>query len=62
VLDELSIDHFTPKGQPDLLFQNSNNNALMLWETNGTSVAAQVNLQNPGVGWVSQNGHPFATG
>src|SRR5262249_46692666 len=43
----ISVDHFTPDGKPDLLFQNSSNSALMLWEINGTSVAAQVNLQNP---------------
>jgi hypothetical protein len=56
------VDHFTANGQPDLLFQNNTNNALMFWEMNGASVPTQVNLQNPGAGWVSQNGHPFASG
>jgi VCBS repeat protein len=58
----LSVDHFTPDGRADLLFQNSGSNALQLWEMNGTSVAAMVNLPNPGAGWQSVNGHPFATG
>jgi hypothetical protein len=35
---------------------------MQLWETNGTSLVAQVNLPNPGAGWQSVNGHPFATG
>ena len=39
----ISIDHFTTNGQADLLFQNNNNNAMMLWEINGTSVAATLN-------------------
>jgi hypothetical protein len=58
------MDHFTPnaQGQADLLFQNSNTDAMQLWETNGTSLVAQVNLPNPGAGWVLQNGHPFASG
>jgi len=55
----LSIDHFTPNGQADLLFQNTNG-AMQMWEMNGTSVAAAVNLPNPGAGWQSVNGHPFA--
>jgi hypothetical protein len=54
------VDHFTPNGQPDLLFQNTSG-AMMLWEMNGTSLAAQVNLPNTGA-WQSVNGHPFATG
>src|SRR5262249_2066668 len=58
----ISVDHFTPDGKPDLLFQNNTKSALMLWEMNGASVTTQVNLQNPGTGWVSVNGHPFATG
>jgi hypothetical protein len=29
---------------------------------NGTSVAAMVNPPNPGSGWQSVNGHPFAAG
>ncbi|MBV8753362.1 MAG: hypothetical protein JO328_10950 [Hyphomicrobiales bacterium] len=57
----VSVDHFTPNGQPDLLFQNTNG-AMQLWEMNGTSLAAAVNLPNPGAGWQSVNGHPFATG
>jgi hypothetical protein len=56
----VSIDHFTPDGQADLLFQNTNG-AMGLWEMNGTSIAAMVNLPNPGAGWQSVNGHPFAT-
>jgi hypothetical protein len=56
------MDHFTPDGQADLLFQNSITDAMQLWETNGTSLVAQVNLPNPGAGWISQNGHPFASG
>jgi len=35
---------------------------MMMWELNGTSVAAQVNLPNPGAGWQSENGHPIAHG
>jgi hypothetical protein len=59
----VSMDHFTPNGQADLLFQNSTTDAMQLWETNGgTSIVAQVNLPNPGGGWVLQNGHPFASG
>jgi len=42
-----------------LLFQNTSG-AMGLWEMNGTSVAAAVNLPNPGAGWQSVNGHPFA--
>ncbi|MBV8753363.1 MAG: hypothetical protein JO328_10955, partial [Hyphomicrobiales bacterium] len=57
----VSVDHFTPNGQPDLLFQNTNG-AMQLWEMNGTSLAAAVNLPNPGAGWQSVNGHPFAVG
>jgi hypothetical protein len=34
---------------------------MMLWEMNGTSLAAQVNLPNVG-SWQSVNGHPFAVG
>jgi hypothetical protein len=41
-------------GQGDLLFQNTNG-ALGLWEM-------KVNLPNPGAGWQSMNGHPFAAG
>jgi hypothetical protein len=33
-----------------------------LWEMNGTSLLAEVNLPNLGTGWILQNGHPFATG
>jgi hypothetical protein len=58
----ISVDHFTPNGQADLLFQNSTTNAMQLWETNGTSLVAEVNLPNPGAGWQSVNGHPFAAG
>jgi len=57
----ISVDHFTPNGQADLLLQNTNG-AMMLWEMNGTSVAAMVNLPNPTAAWQSVNGHPFATG
>jgi hypothetical protein len=32
---------------------------MMLWEMNGTSVATQLNLPNPGAGQQSENGHPF---
>jgi len=58
----ISINHFTPNGQADLLLQDTNG-AMMLWEMNGTSVATQLNLPNPGAGQQSENGHPFtATG
>src|SRR5262249_38746397 len=57
----ISIDHFTPDGKADLLFNNTNG-ARMLWEMNGTSVANSVNLPSPGFEWKSENGHPFATG
>jgi FG-GAP-like repeat len=58
----VSMDHFTPNGQADLLFQNGNTGAMQLWETNATSIVAEVNLPNPGAGWILQNGHPFASG
>jgi hypothetical protein len=29
---------------------------------NGTSIAAMVNLPNPGAGWQSVNGHPMFPG
>jgi hypothetical protein len=35
---------------------------MQLWEMNGTNIAATLNLPNPGAGWQSVNGHPFATG
>jgi len=54
----ISINHFTPNGQADLLLQDTNG-AMMLWEMNGTSVATQLNLPNPGAGQQSENGHPF---
>jgi len=54
----ISVDHFTPNGQADLLFQNTSG-AMMLWEMNGTSVATTLNLPNPGAGWQSENGHPI---
>jgi hypothetical protein len=57
----ISVDHFTPNGQADLLFQNTSG-AMMLWEMNGTSVATTLNLPNPTAAWQSVNGHPFATG
>ena len=48
----------TPDGRADLLFQNTSG-PMMLCEMNGTSIAAQVDLPNPGP-WQSVNGHPFA--
>jgi hypothetical protein len=53
----LSVDHFTTNGQPDLLFQNTNGQ-LALWTTTGNTIF----VPNPGSGWQSVNGHPFATG
>jgi hypothetical protein len=57
----ISVDHFTPDGNADLLFQNTNG-AMGLWELNGKNIVAETGLPNPGTGWQSQNGHPFATG
>jgi hypothetical protein len=57
----VSVDHFTPNGHADLLFQNTSG-AMGLWELNGTNIVAETNLPNPGAGWQSVNGHPFATG
>jgi hypothetical protein len=58
----VSIDHFTPNQQADLLFQNTGGGR-MLWEMNGASVASVVDLGNdPGSEWQSVNGHPFAAG
>jgi hypothetical protein len=57
-----AVDHFTPDGNADLLFQNANG-AKGLWELlNGTNIVAETGLPNPGTGWQSQSGHPFATG
>jgi hypothetical protein len=33
-----------------------------MWELNGTNIVAETNLPNPGPGWQSVNGHPFAKG
>jgi hypothetical protein len=35
----ISVDHFTPNGQPDLLFQTTNG-AMGLWRMNGTNIVA----------------------
>jgi hypothetical protein len=46
------MDHFTPNGQADLVFQNSTTDQMQLWEMNGTNLVSQVNLPNPGAGWL----------
>jgi hypothetical protein len=58
-LQLVAMDHFTANGQADLLSQNSSG-AMRMWEINGTSIAAEVNLPNAGP-WQVQNGHPFAS-
>jgi hypothetical protein len=57
----IAFDHFTSNGQADLLFQNTNG-AMRLWEMKDTNIVAEVKLLNPGTGWQSVSGHPFATG
>jgi hypothetical protein len=65
----VSIDHFSLNGVgpasgsgQGLLFQNSINGAMSLWNMNGTAVTGMVNVFSPGTGWQSQNGHPFTQG
>jgi hypothetical protein len=57
----ISVDHFTPNKDADLLLQNTSS-ARGLWELNGTNIVAETGLPNPGTGFQSQNGHPFTTG
>jgi hypothetical protein len=54
----VSVDHFTPDGHANLLFQNTNG-TMGLWELNGTSIVSEMGLPNPGAGMQSENGHPF---
>jgi hypothetical protein len=65
----VSIDHFSLNGVgpasgsgQGLLFQNSINGAMSLWNMNGTAVTGMVNVFSPGAGWQSENGHPFTQG
>lgn len=49
----VAMDHFTPDGSADLLFQNGT--SLGLWELNGTSVVSMMSLPSAAAGVVLQN-------
>jgi hypothetical protein len=57
-----SFESRRPMNPGDLLFQNNTNNQMGLWTMNGANVTGIFGLFNPGAGWQSENGHPFAAG